>query len=98
MATLIVSYPVAEGATFDKDYYLSTHLPLAREAWGGYGLQTAQVLFPHVGQQPLVACLILRFAGQAGIDAALSAPGTPAVLADVANFTNIVPSIFRADD
>ncbi|MFD2646111.1 EthD family reductase [Pseudomonas japonica] len=98
MATLIVSYPATEGATFDKDYYLSTHLPLAEDAWGGYGLQAAQVLFPHAGQQPLVACLILRFADQAGIDAALAAPGTPAVLADVAKFTNIAPSIFRAND
>ncbi|UVL43271.1 EthD family reductase [Pseudomonas sp. B21-040] len=98
MATLIVSYPLTEGARFDREYYLSTHIPLARSAWGESGLQSAEALFPAVGPQPLAGLVILRFNNQAGIDAALTSPRTAEVLGDVANFTNIAPVIFRADD
>lgn len=98
MATLIVSYPLAEGSTFDREYYLSTHIPLARSAWGELGLQSAEILFPAAGPQPLAALAILRFSDQAAIDNALISPGTFEVLSDVSNFTNISPLIFRADD
>lgn len=98
MATLIVSYPLAEGKTFDREYYLSTHIPLARSAWGELGLQAAEILFPAAGLQPLAGMTILRFESQAAIDAALSSPETVKVLGDVANFTNIAPVIFRAAD
>ncbi|SDI46285.1 MULTISPECIES: EthD family reductase [Pseudomonas] len=98
MATLIVSYPVSEGATFDRDYYLSRHIPLAQSAWGQFGLQAAEVLFPAAGQQPLAAMVIMRFADQANIDDALASPGTAEVVADVTNFTNLAPVIFRAND
>jgi len=98
MATLIVSYPVSEGATFDRDYYLSKHIPLAQSAWGQFGLQAAEVLFPATGPQPLAAMVIMRFADQSNIDSALASPGTAEVVADVANFTNLAPAIFRAND
>lgn len=98
MATLIVSYPLTEGARFDRAYYLSTHIPLARSAWSEFGLQSAEILFPAVGPQPLAGLMILRFNDQAGIDAALSSPRTVEVVGDVANFTTIAPVIFRADD
>ncbi|HBO3911206.1 EthD family reductase [Pseudomonas aeruginosa] len=98
MATLIVSYPLSEGSTFDREYYQSTHIPLAYSAWAGFGLQAAEILFPAAGPQPLAGMVILRFADQAGIDAALTSPKTAEVIGDVANFTNIAPLIFRADD
>lgn len=98
MATLIVSYPLAEGSTFDRDYYLSTHIPLAQAAWGELGLQSAEILFPAAGLQPLAGLIILRFKDQASIDAALNSPATAKVIGDVANFTNIAPLIFRASD
>lgn len=98
MATLIVSYPLTEGSTFDQDYYLSTHIPLARSAWAEFGLQSAEILFPNRGPQPLAGLAILRFDEQAGIDAVFASPKTAEVIGDVANFTNITPVIFRAND
>lgn len=98
MATLIVSYPLAEGSNFDRDYYLSTHIPLAQAAWGEFGLQSAEILFPAPGLQPLAGLVILRFKDQASIDAALNSPAAIQVIGDVANFTNIAPLIFRASD
>ncbi|HCF9805934.1 EthD family reductase [Pseudomonas aeruginosa] len=98
MATLTVSYPVSENATFDRDYYLATHILLVQDAWAAFGLESAEVLFPAAGAQPLVAMVIMRFRDQAAIDAALSSPRTPEVMQDVPRFTSIAPSIFRADD
>ncbi|MBV7586222.1 EthD family reductase [Pseudomonas sp. PDM33] len=98
MATLIVSYPVVEGATFDRDYYISRHIPLAQSAWGEFGLQSAEILFPAAGPQPLAGMVIMRFANQSDIDAALASPKTAEVVGDVPNFTNLTPQIFRAGD
>ena len=98
MATLMVSYPTSEGAKFNRDYYHSTHIPLAHAAWAPFGLESAEILFAGAGPQPLVAVAILRFKDQAGIDAALSSPETGKVIGDVANFTNVEPMIFRAND
>lgn len=47
MTTLLVTYPRAEGATFDVDYYLGAHLPLVRESWVRYGLTSATALIPE---------------------------------------------------
>lgn len=98
MATLIVSYPAVEGVTFDREYYLSKHASLVRAAWGEFGLQAAEVLFPASGPQPFVCVTELRFSDQAAIDAALSSARTAEVVGDVPNFTNSQPTIFRADD
>jgi uncharacterized protein (TIGR02118 family) len=98
MTTLTVSYPLTDASTFDRQYYLSTHIPIVETAWGEFGLQSAEVLFPAADPQPLAAMAILRFADQASIDRALASPGTFLVLNDVSNFTTIVPVIFRAND
>jgi uncharacterized protein (TIGR02118 family) len=98
MATLIVSYPAVEGAEFDREYYVSKHVELVRTAWSGFGLQSAEILFPAPGKQPFACMTILRFADGAGINAALSSAATAEVIGDVANFTTLVPTIFRAND
>lgn len=98
MATLIVSYPLSQDSTFDRDYYIATHIPLVQNTWGNLGLQSAEILFPAAGPQPLAGLAILRFESQARLDAALSSPAAAKVIGDVGNFTNIVPLLFRADD
>ncbi|WP_321845062.1 MULTISPECIES: EthD family reductase [Paraburkholderia] len=98
MTTLIVSYPNAEGGTFDREYYLSTHAALVRSAWSEFGLQSAEVLFPSPALQPFACVAILRFSDQNGIDAALSSAETAEVMSDMKNFTNLTPAIFCADD
>lgn len=95
MATLIVSYPVHPGARFDAAYYAQTHIPLAQRHWASHGLIGAEILFPE-GEQPWKAAVLLRFADGAAIDAALASAGTPDILADITNFTDITPVIYRA--
>ncbi|MGF6507274.1 EthD family reductase [Paraburkholderia sp. 32] len=98
MTTLIVSYPSTEGGRFDREYYLSVHAPLVLSAWGEFGLQSAEVLFPSPAPQPFACVAILRFSDQIGIDMALSSAKAAEVIGDVKNFTDITPTIFHADD
>lgn len=98
MSTLIVSYPRTEGATFDRAYYISKHGQLVGTAWNKFGLQSTEFLFPSSTQQPFVCVAILCFSDQVGIDMALSSAETREAVSDVKNFTNITPTIFRADD
>jgi uncharacterized protein (TIGR02118 family) len=95
MANLVVSYPLSEGATFDADYYRDTHIPLVETSWGPSGMTGAEILWPADGAQPVAAMVVLRFRDAAAIDAAMASPATGAVMADIANFTNIQPSIYR---
>lgn len=95
MANLVVSYPRREGATFDPDYYRDTHIPLVEAAWSASGMTGADILWPADDSQPHAAMVVLRFRDSAAIDAALGAPGTAGVMADIPNFTNIEPVIYR---
>jgi uncharacterized protein (TIGR02118 family) len=95
MANLVVSYPLHEGATFDPDYYRDTHIPLVEASWGPSGMTEAEILLPADADQPAAAMVVLRFRDAAAIDAALASPATGAVMADVGNFTDIQPSIYR---
>jgi uncharacterized protein (TIGR02118 family) len=86
MIKLSVFYPTADGSTFDHDYFRQTHIPMALEAWG---LPDAEV---HKGLDgPYTAAAHFRFESQEALAAAFAAPGTPAVIADVAKYTNISP-------
>lgn len=97
MATLIISFPERAGAKFDGEYYNATHAPMVENSWGPHGLIGLDVLYP-MGPQPYRALVILRFRDQAAIDASMASEGTGAIMADVANFTDIEPRIFRAAD
>jgi uncharacterized protein (TIGR02118 family) len=95
MANLVVSYPRRAGATFDPDYYRDTHIPLVERAWGASGMTGAEILWPADDGQPNAAMVVLKFRDAAAIDAALAGADTAEVMADIANFTNIEPVIYR---
>ena len=95
MANLVVSYPQHEGARFDADYYRDAHIPLVEKVWGPSGLTGAEILWPADGGQPHAAMVVLRFRDGAAIDAAITAPATAEVMADIAKFTDIQPVIYR---
>ncbi len=96
MPSIVVSYPVHEGARFDEAYYAGAHTDLVTRTWQPHGLSAADILFPEGEGQPLAAMVVLRFPSQEAIDAALADPGTGAVLEDVANFTDIAPVLYRS--
>ena len=52
--TTTILYPAEEGARFDMDYFLTTHMPLAMKHWQQYGLKGYEVTQFHAigGQKP----------------------------------------------
>lgn len=79
-------YPATDGAIFDHDYCRSTHVPLAVSSWGLDGAEIDRGV-----NGPYVAAVHFRFESVDALNAAMAAPGTGAVLADVANYTSIEP-------
>jgi uncharacterized protein (TIGR02118 family) len=88
MIRLSVFYPTTEGATFDHEYYRNQHVPLCLKTWG---LDSAEIDRGLDG--PHVAAVHFRFESPDALSAAMSGEGTPAILADVPNYTTITPFI-----
>jgi uncharacterized protein (TIGR02118 family) len=86
MIRFSVYYPDGEGATFDHDYYRESHVPLCCETWG---LEGAEIDRGMTG--PYVAAVHFLFDSQEAFQQKLAVEGTAAVIADVANYTNITP-------
>jgi uncharacterized protein (TIGR02118 family) len=86
MIRVTVLYPSGEGSTFDHDYYRDTHVPMALAA---FGLESAQIDRGVDG--PYVAGVHFLFDGMEQMQAAMASPDVPAVMADIANFTNVAP-------
>lgn len=86
MIRLSVLYPQSDDATFDHDYYRTKHVPLAVEKWKP---KVAEIDRGING--PYVAAVHFTFESDEAMQAALAAPDTAAIQADVANYTNISP-------
>ena len=86
MIRFSVLYPATDGATFDHDYYRNRHIPLALEAWG---LESAEIDKGVNG--PYVAAVHFLFDSADALNQALASERTPAVIADVQNYTTITP-------
>jgi len=85
MIRVSVLYPSGEGSTFDHDYYKNSHVPLACSTWNVAGEIDKGISGPNV------AAVHFFFDSMDAMQAALALPGTGAVMADVANYTNITP-------
>lgn len=86
MIRLSVLYPATEGATFDHDYYRDKHVPLACRAWGIDGAEIDKGV-----NGPYVAAVHFRFDSVEAMQQAMAAEGTAEVIADVGNYTTIMP-------
>ena len=86
MIRFSVMYPATEGASFDHDYYVTKHVPLAVKTWGLEGAQIDKGI-----NGPYVAAVHFLFDSMEAMGAAMSAPGTAEVMADVPNYTTITP-------
>jgi uncharacterized protein (TIGR02118 family) len=83
---LSVFYPETEGATFDHDYYLNSHVPLAVKTWGLNGADIDKGV-----NGPYVAAVHFTFESLDAMNAAMGSPDTGAIMADGANYTTIQP-------
>lgn len=92
--SLQVIYPVAEGSTFDHDYYSTAHMALVGEHMGPH-IQSTLVTKGLAGgpdvPAPYHAVATIVFADQAAMGAAMKASAP--VMADIPNFTNVQPQV-----
>ena len=88
MIRVSVVYPATEGAAFDHDYYAATHVPLAVKAWNPVRTEIDKGL-----DGPHLAAVHMVFESMEAFQVALGDPATAEVMADVANYTTIVPQM-----
>lgn len=100
MFTVIVQYPHKAGSRFDMDYYLNTHMALARRLWGPMGLRGMQVLHAtgtaDRSPPPYQVVTLLTFASADAFKAAGKAHGGE-IMADIANFTDVRAEMVMAE-
>jgi uncharacterized protein (TIGR02118 family) len=85
MIRLSVHYPKADGARFDHDYYKANHVPLAAKTWG------VPASIDKGIDGPYEASVHFTFDSLEALGAAMGNEGTGAIMADVANYTDITP-------
>ena len=86
MVRFSVFYPGDDGASFDHEYYRSKHVPLCRDTW-----RPSRVEIDRGLDGPNIAAVHFVFDSEEALQAALASEGTTAIMADVANYTTIVP-------
>ncbi len=101
MIVVTVMYPESEGATFNMDYYLNSHLKMVEEKLGGMGLKGARVLKGIAGGTPGSAApyrvmAVVDFESAEAFQAAVGAHGDE-IFGDIPNFTNITPVVQISD-
>jgi len=94
-ATLFVTYVGNALTRFDRDHYVSAHLPLVRKAWGPYGLVGIDAFFPAGDGAGTIAVAVCRFHNEVAMANAFGSLETKRVLADVKNFTDVEPARSR---
>lgn len=93
-AQVIVVYPRKDGWTFNKEYYLSTHMPLAAKYWKKHGLKSYAVTELNA-DGPYTYSAVMEFETHEGFGAAVADPNTKEVMADVPNFSNVEPVLLH---
>lgn len=90
-----VSYQGKPDTRFDRDYYVTRHLPLCMEAWSKYGLQRVTALFPALDEEGTIAVCECVFRDEAAMQASFSSPELAGVMADLPFFTDVAPTRLR---
>ncbi|KAF1912652.1 hypothetical protein BDU57DRAFT_505557 [Ampelomyces quisqualis] len=87
---VIVAYPRKEGYKFNKEYYLSTHMPLAAKHWKKHGMKSYTVT-ELSADGPYTYSVVIEFESAEGWGAAATDPNTKDVMEDVPNFSSEQP-------
>ena len=89
MISMHIMYPKNDDSTFDMDYYCATHMPMVAAAFGdackGWGATSCKG-----GEWAAIGWCIVE--SQEAFDAGMAEHGG-AIMADVANYTNVAPQV-----
>lgn len=90
-----VMYPNDDDIHFDRQYYMSAHMPLVESTWKKYGLNSWQVIeYSKALDGAKAAYLIvakLEWESEEALQNALEDPESSKIFADIPNFTNKQP-------
>lgn len=89
-ATVIVMYPRKEGSTFNADYYISTHMPLAKRHWEKHGLKSYTVSELNA-DGPYSYTVVTEWESLEGFGKAAQDPSIKEIMDDVENFSSEKP-------
>jgi uncharacterized protein (TIGR02118 family) len=96
MIAVTVMYPKTEGSTFDFEYYLDKHIPLAKARFGEFGLMDVRLVRGSglMDGAPPMYTLIgeLVFPSLQNVQDAVAKHGAE-IMADIPNFSNVQPVI-----
>ncbi|GKZ40188.1 hypothetical protein AbraIFM66950_003051 [Aspergillus brasiliensis] len=81
-----VIYPASAASSFNKEYYLNTHIPLAKSRWGPEGLLSWAVFAGGEGTGYSVQAVLIWKSLEA-----YNAQTEEEVVNDIKNFTNVLP-------
>jgi len=93
-AQVVVLYPRKDGSTFDKDYYMSSHMPLVEKYWKKHGLKSYAVTELNADSPYTYSC-VMEFESHESFGAAAADPNTKEVMDDVDNFSNEKPVLMH---
>jgi len=91
--SLNVIYPNHEGAKFDKQYYKDKHIPLAMKVMKATRVTLIEGLPNGDAPPAIVMIAYFEFASPDALKAAMADPAIGDVRADVANVTDIKPTV-----
>lgn len=91
--SLTVIYPNHEGAEFDTSYYRSTHIPLVMKVMRADSVVLIEGVPMGDAPAPYAMIAHIQFPSSEALQAGLANPGMAEVRADVANFTDIEPTV-----
>jgi uncharacterized protein (TIGR02118 family) len=91
--SLNVLYPASENARFDLNYYRTTHIPLAMQVMKASSVMLIEGVPNGSTPAPYVMICHFEFKSADALKAAMANPEMAKVRADVANFTDIKPTV-----
>jgi uncharacterized protein (TIGR02118 family) len=96
MIVITVLYPAGPEGSFDRDYYVQTHIPLVKARWTRMGLEDVRLLRgtgTGDGEQPPYQVMaLLSFHSMEDFEKAAQAHG-PEIFADIPKFTSVKPIV-----
>lgn len=91
--SLNVIYPSHDGARFDTNYYRTKHIPLAMKIMKADRVLLIEGVPNGAAPAPYAMICHFEFASSEALQAALANAAMAEVRADVANFTDIKPTV-----
>jgi uncharacterized protein (TIGR02118 family) len=99
--TVVIAYPNDIEATFNLNYYLTSHMPLVESLWGKRGLLKWELVEFESGNAPeklfFRRANMMVWEDQATFAAASQGPIADEILGDIPNFSNRQPQILEGN-